>query len=303
MSTLVSCLCVSRPSRWGQLQRAILDFQEQTYPDRELVVVVDSGTDFVGTVQAFVDQLPIKAPVRVLPRLARNPLDGLMYAAIDAQGQILCLWDDDNLNHPTRLEVQAKKQQLMKEHVTALTQGLYLFHETKELFVVDAFKPDAPAGERVLPTTLMAYRTSFPVMEPAVRSRPSEQMISQLGRSGRKLFPITGAPFLHLVGVAANTVRGYAFHRRVVETKSFPAEWVRQHQARLSEALDAYRWDGPVDVEGRDGGVFEYKPKQAWPADLYAVQTVDDTKSEPAAPLPKEKPTTPVTPGKGQEKK
>lgn len=284
MGTLVSCLCVSRPSRWGQLQRAVLDFNAQTYTDRELVIVVDSGNDYASTVQAFVDQLPLKAEVRVLQRLAKNPLDGLMYGAIDAQGKILTLWDDDNLNHPSRLEVQVKRQEGLKEHVSVLTQGLYLFHESKELFALDCFRPNDPAGERVLPTTLMAFRTAFPVMDPTVRGKPSEQMVTQLSRTGKKLLPIAGEPFLHIVGVAANNLRGYAFHRRLVETKSQPVEWVKSNQARLTEALDAYHWDGPVDVEGKDGGVFQYTPKQAWPADLYAVTTVDDKKSEPPAP-------------------
>lgn len=300
MPTLVSCLCVSRPSRWGQLQRAITDFNAQTYQDRELVVVVDNATDYAGTVQAFVDQTHPKASIRVLPRLAKNPLDGLMYAAVDAQGQILTLWDDDNLNHPTRLEVQVKRQEAMKEHVSVLTQGLYLFYESKELFVVDTFRPDDPAGERVLPTTLMAFRTSWPVMDPGVRSRPSEQMVSQLNRHGRKLLPISGAPFLHMVGVAADHVRGYAFHRRVVENKSLEVAWIKANQARLTEALNTYHWDGPVDVEGKDGGVFQYKPNLTWPADFYPVKAADDKKSDPPPP---EKPPTTGTPGKGTEKK
>jgi len=300
MAPLVSCLCVSRPSRWGQLQRAILDFLAQSCKDKELVIVVDSGTDYATTVQAFVDQQGKDARlVRVLGRTAKTQLDGLQYAAVAAYGQILTLWDDDNLNHPTRLEVQLGVQTDLKDTATVLTKGLYYFYRDNELFAVDFFNPELSAADRVLPTTLMAYRESFPVLDHTARSKPSEQLVNNLTRQGKKLLPVSRDPFLHLVGVTCDHLRTYEWHRRVVETRSRTAEQLQTDNVKLTAALDGYKWDvASVSVEGQDGGAFEYAPKQRWSSDLYPVKLIEEAKPEKPTPP---KPTAPqVVPPPGK---
>ena len=82
----VSCLCSSRPCRWGSLQRAILDFNAQVYANRELVIAADLSTDYPSMIQSFVDSLALTAAVRVLPRTVKCQIDGLHQAAIAAYG-------------------------------------------------------------------------------------------------------------------------------------------------------------------------------------------------------------------------
>ncbi len=272
---LVSALCASRPSRWGQLQRAILDFTAQTYSNKELLIVVDSDKDYASTIQAYVDTLNVDPSVRVLARSAKTQLDGLQYAMMSAHGAVLTLWDDDNLNHPTRLAVQMETQVKYQQHVTMLTSCLYYFYQDSELFVVTC-KPDAPVPERLIPTTLMAYRDVFPVLDHTVRSKPSEQMLTGLSRDNKKRMPIVADPWLHLVGVTYDGtfphVRGYSFHRKMIETYSMAPEAVKAIQPQITEALNAYRWDDvTVSVEGQNGGAFEYTPAQKWNG-LYPVQ-------------------------------
>lgn len=308
MGDLVSCLCVSRPQRYGQLQRSILDFLGQTYANRELVIVVDSGTDYPSAVQSFVDQqmIPESGPkVTVLPRLAKSQLEGLMYAAVHASGAILCLWDDDNLNHPDRLKEQVEVQQRFKTAVTVLTEGLYYFPKDHELFVVNMDKPDGNAAQRTLPSSLMAYREFFPVMDPSTRARPSEAMLNNTARQGRKIVPIPGRPFLHLVGVTYDNLRTYEYHRGVAQTQSRPAAWVNEHRDVLTQALDQLKWSNSVSVEGGDAGAFEYVPKSKWPTVLYPVKVDADPEVIPAprpvSPPPATVPPapTPATPATG----
>lgn len=283
----VSCLCVSRPQRYGQLQRSILDFLGQSYAARELVIVVDGHTDYATAVQSFVDHrmIPEDGPqVAVLQRQVRAQLDGLAYAAVHARGNVLCLWDDDNLNHPDRLAEQVAAQQRFRAACTVLTEGLYYFHEDSELFVVFADRPDGTVAQRTLPTTLMAYRQFFPVLEPNARSRPSEQLLNNAARAGRRVVPIPGKPFLHLVGVTHDNLRTYEYHRGVAQTQSRSTAWLARFRPELEKALAAYRWDRAVSVEGIDGGAFEYTPgDNTWPDTLYPVKAAPDP--EPATPV------------------
>lgn len=305
----VSCLCVSRPQRYGQLQRSILDFLGQTYKDRELVIVVDAQSDYASAVQSFVDQqlIPEDGPqVIVLPRTAKSQLEGLTYGAVHARGNILCLWDDDNLNHPDRLKEQVAVQQRFKTACTVLTEGLYYFHEDAELFVVNMDKPDGTVAQRTLPSTLMAYRQFFPVLEPNTRGRPSEQLVNNTARAGRKVVPIPGKPFLHLVGVTFDNLRTYDYHRGVAQNQSRPVAWLSKVKDELTAALDLFKWDKSVSVEGADGGSFEYGPSSnLWPDSLYPVKVKADPEAAPPprpTPAPARKQTTPAAVAQGAGK-
>src|SRR4051812_36989258 len=101
---IVSCLCVSKPSRWGQLQRAVLDFDRQDYPLCELIVVVEdhSRSHYANLVGGYVSQLKRdgRNPIKVFPRPIRSQLEGLTYAMCQARGDLVTVWDDDNLNAP-----------------------------------------------------------------------------------------------------------------------------------------------------------------------------------------------------------
>lgn len=267
MEHFVSCLCASRPNRLGQLQRAVLDFQAQTYANRELVIVVDGQSGFGDVVRAFVGN---DKRVRVLDRLVRSQLDCLQFAAMSAFGDILTIWDDDNLNHPMRLSRQVEKQKAYyRDAITVLYKGLYLFHDSDELFVVDCYSPDGNVSSNTLPTTLMAYRDVFPKLDATVRGSPGRMMLEQ---SKGLVRPIDG-DYLHLVGVLnGNHLRTYQFHRQLIEKKARPVAWLRENRVCLIEALDSYWWSKEVvSIEGVDGGFESYTGKLQWPDNLHPV--------------------------------
>lgn len=284
MPPFVSCLCVSRPARFPQLQRAVADFAAQTYKASELVVVVDQANNFAGVVQAFVDTAftpDIRERIFVLSRSARNQLDGLQQAAVFASGDVLALWDDDNRNHPDRLTAQVAFQAGRGDAITVMTEGLYLFHETSELFVVDTHDPAVPAGRRTLPTTMMAYRRAWPVMDLTVRGRPAEQMLTAAART-RTILPAPCPYYSHAVGVTHDNLRGYDYHRQVAELRSRPVSWLRAAESDMTAGVSQYLfWDAPLHVDGRDGHAFELDVRR--PGPLY--RPIEATKPpEPAKP-------------------
>ena len=273
----VSCLCSSRPCRWGSLQRAILDFNAQVYANRELVIAADLSTDYPSMIQSFVDSLALTAAVRVLPRTVKCQIDGLHQAAIAAYGGVMVLWDDDNLNHPDRLAVQVDRQTANPASLTTLSEGLYYFWEDNELFAVDCANPNAQyVWERMLSTSTMGYRDAFPVLDFTARARTSDTLLKNAVQAGRKIAVISGQPFLHTVTVSRSeqcpSSRDYTFHRTTAtERCGRTADWMRANQAALTAALDQYALGGKISVEGRDAGAFEYEPKVTWPATLYPV--------------------------------
>jgi len=100
----VSCLLVTRSSRLAFASRAIACFQAQTYPAKELLIIDDGpGADLARHLGASPD--PSIRLVRLPPE--NLPLGALRNAAVSrASGEYVMQWDDDDLAHPRRIELQ-----------------------------------------------------------------------------------------------------------------------------------------------------------------------------------------------------
>ena len=100
----VSCLMVTY-DRLTLAKRAMRSFAEQTWTDRELVIVTAGSGRFVDALQSEASALGIAAIfVRAAPTTSLGALRNLSLDAAD--GEIVCQWDDDDFHHPRRIEAQ-----------------------------------------------------------------------------------------------------------------------------------------------------------------------------------------------------
>lgn len=277
----VSCLCASVPSRWGLLQRAITDYAAQTYPEKELVVVVNDA-NYASTVRAWVyAQLGDRPDVKVYDRVFRQHNEAVLHAMAKAAGPYLAAWDDDNLNLPDRLAVQMGYQRGLPKTLTALEDALYLFHETAELYAVNFQNPAGKPAERCAPTTLVGHRDLWP--EPKATHRPAawSAMLNEFASRGVGVTLLGGMWASHLVGVRGDNLRGGNAHRALVakSPNTRKAAWLAAVRPQLETAVAAYPFDAGVrlTVHGADAIAYELAPTRHWPADLYAVgEPADD---------------------------
>lgn len=87
--------------------RAIEMFQQQTWAHKDLLVVVDVRSP--GAEQ-LAKHLAGASDVRlVVPPALDNYAQLRNLAIAEARGDVICMWDDDDLYHPRRLEVQYTK--------------------------------------------------------------------------------------------------------------------------------------------------------------------------------------------------
>jgi len=108
----VSCICVTY-NRYDQLRTAIDAFLKQTYAPKELVIVDDS-TD---AMPIEVNQL-LAANKRSIKyvRLAKRRTIGYKRnkAISSSTGDVVSIWDDDDIHFPSRLDVQVRT--LVQQH-------------------------------------------------------------------------------------------------------------------------------------------------------------------------------------------
>ena len=106
MSTrpLVSCLCVTL-GRPRFLERAIMCFRAQRYPEKELVIIYESFDQPTKDVLDLIDDpniVKIEAPDD--PGVTLGSLRNM--AVSKCSGEYFCQWDDDDYSHPDRIAFQ-----------------------------------------------------------------------------------------------------------------------------------------------------------------------------------------------------
>ena len=111
MGALVSCLCVSE-NRVSMLSRSVALFEQQTYPDKELLIVYRSSDratrNYVLTLENPCIR-GVEAPSG--PELRLGGLRNISVAA--SKGDFVAIWDDDDWHAPERLQVQ---MDVIREH-------------------------------------------------------------------------------------------------------------------------------------------------------------------------------------------
>ena len=118
---LISCLMVvTEPSPVPKL--ALECFLEQTYPNKELILVDASGDDHLASQVRLVDS----ELIRYVPKGFRGMrLSNLNNTALDcALGDYICQWNSDDLHDPLRLEMQWKVIQTTGAQASVLARWM-----------------------------------------------------------------------------------------------------------------------------------------------------------------------------------
>lgn len=102
---LVTAVCITR-KRVVYLEKAIQDFFNQTYPNKELLIVFDSDdTETENLIETIKD-----SRVKTYKNYSKKTLGALRNLSIDnSNGEYIIQWDDDDRYHPKRIEYQLKE--------------------------------------------------------------------------------------------------------------------------------------------------------------------------------------------------
>lgn len=155
----VSCLTVTA-NRKHLMQRAIRCFQNQTYQNKEIVIIDDGKHDLGELLEPLpADQVNYikleKKPENTLGKLRNRSLE-------EANGDFLVQWDDDDWYHPDRISVQAQK--LMEGYDACCLSGA-LMHLDEEPYMQHPYVGYLPNG---IPGSIM-HRADSSIRYPHTR--------------------------------------------------------------------------------------------------------------------------------------
>jgi glycosyltransferase involved in cell wall biosynthesis len=252
---LISCLTVTA-GRLRFLKEAIRCYVDQTYPNRELVIVTSDGEAYRRAVSAHVDELD-RSDIRLVavddPSSTLGRLRNISLA--HARGDVICQWDDDDLYHPDRLSAQFEAMSDGAGGACFLNEHLQFFVEDKALVWVDwAVGTFLERRERLVPQSLMVYRDDrlmYPEAGPASRHGEDDAIRAEIYAS----VPVVELPLghLYLYRFHGHNTQGEAHHRHVAAFGSRTGSALSAHLDRLREAIGYYRLPMPYRVVDRDG--------------------------------------------------
>lgn len=126
---LISCICIT-DSRPQMLLKAIVSFNNQDYPNKELVISYpekDKATkDMLDKIVQFIEQRLI-----IIERSDEISLGKAKNEAISkCNGEYVCLWDDDDLHHPMRVKFQYNNMQVNGQYREACILTRVLLYDS-----------------------------------------------------------------------------------------------------------------------------------------------------------------------------
>lgn len=240
MPTIV-CLMVTQAGRFELAREAVHDFHAQTWPDKLLVIIHNGSPD-----RSEPDFASFGGPAVMVNRAAPGlSLGGLRNLTMcsggfhawvkDHNDAIFCQWDDDDRYHPDRLRLQVEPLLADPTTVaTCLTDQLYYFTHSRQLWWVDWFRRRPRYNSVLIPGTIMVRASHI---ETHKIQYPEVGPDSKKGEDGRFLEAVIRAG---PVGEVHN--QGWCYLRRyhgknTWDRKRFSsnADWMGKPAAELTE--------------------------------------------------------------------
>ena len=218
----ISCLMVTL-DRLELLKRSVACFCQQSYGNKELIIVPDGGREYREQIVAHVESLN-RSDIRVLQVEEKKCMGALHNLAIEqAAGDLLCIWDDDDLHHPHRLGLQSRL--LLKKDAAAclLADYLHYFTATKELYWCDY----TPLGG--LPGSMMfraGLRIFYPETGPRAQRGGDEAFQRQISEQHQCAL-LAGLGFVYVYICHGGNLWNVEHHLQLVKRLALPLEFIR----------------------------------------------------------------------------
>ena len=246
------------------MEAAIAAFQAQTYPSRELVVVIDPSAEVGGrAVLGSVIRTSGPAPIRVVEPAGSPSLGELRNRAIaEAAGDYVCQWDDDDIYHPERLSAQLAALREGAHEAVLLQDVLQFFPHQRRLYWTNWRA--TPIGGH--PGALMMRRQApvrYPEAGPEASLGEDTALARQL-RARARLGALAGQPHLFTYVSHGSNSWDASHHRMLAERLAISKALLARKEAELRAGIAGLALGpGPISVCGSNGPVFEIEAADA----------------------------------------
>ena len=187
---LISCICVTS-NRPVMLQRAIDCFEAQNYPNKELVISYPKNDQ---NSKSLIDHVMERSEIQIM-RLEREEGESVgnarNIAISKCKGDYICVWDDDDWYHQSRLSYQFNSMQTsgVGYNASVLTRLLLYDNTTKKAYISFYYCWE---------NTLLCRKEMILQNQYAHANKGEDTHIIKFLDGKRFLYHINDAPFLYV---------------------------------------------------------------------------------------------------------
>lgn len=253
------------------VRRSVQCYLDQTYPNKELVVVNEGPKEYQEEMDTWFSGLG-RSDIRPVWLNGEYTLGALRNISMGVcRGDYICQWDDDDFCMPFRLSSQySHLSNTPDANVCYLGDQLHFYFSTGELYW-DNWKR-YHSGNRLcyslIPGTLMAardlgvrYPSSGKDAKAGEDSVFSNRLISAMQD---QIAILSGMGYMHVYSYHGdNQVYDLTHHNHISKCRSQPRVDVVRHRNQICDTIDYLNLPGEVRVMCRDGLVFTHRSRHA----------------------------------------
>jgi len=260
----ISCLLVTAGGRFEYFKRSVTCYVDQTYPNRELLILNEGPKEYQDQITDYVVSLG-RSDIRTVFLNGYYTLGALRNISVAlANGEIWTQWDDDDFNVPHRLATQYSFLSNNHIRVSYLSDQLHYYFHTKELYWEDwkRYLSGGKIGYALIPGTIMAYKEGLAGRYPSsgAKCKTGEDSVfsNYLLKKGVSIDVLSGRGCMHVYSYHGQNVFDLEHHAVLSRIRSHDRRIMLKHRREICRSLDYLQFEGTTRVMGRDGLAFTH---------------------------------------------
>ena len=265
----ISCLMITANNRFETFKTSVRCYADQTYPNRELVIVTDAPKEYQ---QKLADYVSGRDDVRFVFLDGWYSLGALRNISVAlCFGDIFVQWDDDDFNAPDRLALQYSfLARHAKARVCFLSDQLHYYFNSKCLFWENWAQYCSNGIKKcsLIPGTIMAYKRHFHNKYPSAGNFCSAGEDSVLTTTlcendidDKEVILMPSYGYMQVYTFHGNNVWDLEHHMRISRNRAMDCNYLMQYRDRICSTIDYLELEGTIKVMGREGLAFTHEAK------------------------------------------
>lgn len=261
----ISCLMVTANNRFDYFQRSVRCYVDQTYPNKELVVINEGKKEYQKQIAEYLSN---RNDVKLIFLDGWYSLGSLRNLSIAlSNGDVFVQWDDDDFNSPERLSTQYRHLvNTPKAKICYLSDQLHYYFNSNYLFWEDWARYCSGGYKKysLIPGTIMAWKKEFHYRYPSSGhwcSAGEDSVLAHrmLEENEDQVTLLSGFGYTQMYTYHGNNVWDLDHHLKISRERSLPSEFLFSSRDRICHMIDYLKLTGTIKIMGREGLAFTYK--------------------------------------------
>lgn len=254
----ISCLMVTANGRLEHFKRSYQCYLDQTYPNKELVIVNEGTKEYQRDIKDVVQDKPDIKMVFLDGSYTLGSLRNISMSL--CSGEIWVQWDDDDFNISQRLMIQYQSLVNSKKSICYFTDQLHYYFPTKELYWENWKTPKGQLRYCLIPGTCMSWK-SFKLKYPSSgefsgAGEDSVMAVSICKNDQSDLHLLSGKGYSQVYSYHGKNVWDLEHHKEISKKKSYPISFMIDNKDKIVRTLDELNFGTSISVMGNEGLAF-----------------------------------------------